>query len=87
MNYLNGAFIRDCVAKLPANVFDFLADEFAYIFENPRNMSEYIKWKPTCANHNCDDVADDYGFLDFETMTEEANFYVVEFDEGVLIIE
>lgn len=85
---LNGANIRSLVYELPYHVFDFFCDEFAeMLLSQDKNITKRVHWEETYPNHNANAVAEDYGYEDFEDMSIQGDYIVVEFDEGVLIVE
>ena len=91
MMMMNGETIRTLVDKLPAEAFDYIAEEFPYLFERNPEVCEYIHFEPTFDGHTADNVAEDYGYDSLDAwMEDDYAPYIVtmDYDEpGLLILE
>lgn len=88
MKSLDGYMIRKVMGMMPPHVFDALCDEFGdYFFTSQNDLSKYIHWEETSDDYTPDDVAADYGFENLEDMQDDGYYTIIEFDEGLLLVE
>ena len=86
--FCDGAAIRALVDAVPAHVFDTLCADVPELFESLRvsQVHDYINWEPITLDYTPDQVAQVYGYKDYEDM-EYSGPFVMLFNDGVLIIE
>lgn len=84
---INGKAARNLMNELPFYVFDMFCDEFGDMLVNDEDLSKYVHWEETNEEHTADDVAEDYGFENLEDMQDDGTYGVIEFDEGLLLVE
>ena len=84
---VNAWTIRELYEKLPFCAFEHICEEMPYLLEMEEWKCEYVTFHYTDENTTLDDIADDYGFEDFDDLEENAPFYFATFSAGVLIVE
>jgi len=89
MSIYSGAAVRALVDALPAHVFDAVVDELPELFDSLKESQVYdfIHWEETGPDHTPNDVAQDYGLEDYDELLYDSVYYVLSFDDGLLLIE
>lgn len=89
MPIYSGAAVRALVDALPAHVFDAVVDELPELFEslNESQVYAFIHWEETGPDRTPDDIAQDYGLKDYDELLYDSTYYVLSFDDGLLLIE
>ena len=84
----NAYTIRELMNKMPFEVFDFICDEFPDLLEMPEWKCEFVHWEPfTLGQEDADEIAQSWGYADFEDWTENGEVFATEVNNGILIIE
>lgn len=88
MSIYSGAAVRALVDALPAHVFDAVVDELPELFDSLKEsqVHEFIHWEETGPDHTPNDVAQDYGYENYDELCD-GTYYVLPFDDGLLLIE
>jgi len=85
---LNGYMIRKIMSMMPSHVFDVFCDEFGDMFTYQlEDLSKWVHWEETSEDYTPDDVAADYGFENLDDMQDDGTYVIIEFDEGLLLVE
>lgn len=79
--------IRKIMGMMPSHVFDVFCDEFEDMILRTPDFINYVHWEETSENYTPDDVAADYGFENLEDMQDDGTYTIIEFDEGLLLVE
>lgn len=88
MSNYDGAAIRALVEKLPPHAFDELCAELPEVLDSLAVWQvDYINWEQTGSMWTKEDVAKEWGYESFNDMQESDVFWVIPFDDGLLIIE
>lgn len=85
---LDGHMIREIMGMMPSHVFDVFCDEFGDMFTcQHEDWSKWVHWEETSEDYTPDDVAVDYGFENLDDMQDDGTYTIIEFDEGLLLVE
>lgn len=86
---VNGAAVRALVDALPAHVFDELVEQMPDILGTltEYQVHKYVHWEGTSDMRTYEDIAQDYGQEDYDTLVCDSPYWVISFDDGLLLIE
>lgn len=89
MSIYSGAAVRALVDALPAHVFDTVVDELPELFDSLKESQvyEFIHWEETGPDYTPNNIAQDYGYEDYDELLYNSVYYVLPFDDGLLLIE
>ena len=86
MNMVNAWTIRELYEKLPFCAFEHICEELPQLLEMEEWKCEYVHFHYFDEGCTLDDVADEYGYENFEDFQYDGPYSAV-FSVGVLVIE
>lgn len=89
MVQLDGAAVRALVGKLPPHMFDELCDALPELFDGltEEQVNKYVHWHECNDDYTLDDVARDYGYVDYIDMEDDESYILWHDDDGILVID